>query len=152
MNLEIGRLVKASYGIFSRIQDEQKVIRWYGVEHAYQNASGLWLPKIPNGVYDCVLGTHTLPWHQLQIDPLLADLGAKLIPGNLIQFQTYEITGVIGHTNLLFHWGNFNSSSEGCCCIGKTFAVNMVTDSRAAFVDFFKAQNGISKFSATFTD
>lgn len=65
-------------------------------------------------------------------------------------FETFEITGVPGHSNLLFHWGNFNQDSEGCILLGERTAEEgngeMITNSRAAFARFMGIQAGIGSF------
>jgi hypothetical protein len=60
------------------------------------------------------------------------------------------VTGVAGHTGLLFHWGNWNRDSDGCILTGEAFADSakgeMVTNSRASFARFMALQDGFDSF------
>jgi hypothetical protein len=117
-------------GIFSEVTDADGPVM-VALEHAYQDDQGNYEPKIPPGVYDCVRGMHQL-----------ADMDAP--------FETFEITGVAGHTGLLFHAGNFDKDSEGCMLCGEAIADDedgeMVTNSRAAFEKFMALQDGVDSF------
>jgi Family of unknown function (DUF5675) len=97
------------------------------LEHAYEQDDGSYAPKIPPGVYTCVLGTHSL--------------------SNGVPFQTYEITGVAGHSGLLFHTGNWDSDSSGCVLCGQTQIVedgsDMITNSRITFNNFMARLGGV---------
>lgn len=66
-------------------------------------------------------------------------------------FTTFEITGVAGHSNLLFHWGNFNADSEGCVLLGEAEVQaggrEMITASRAAFARFLASVAGRDTFA-----
>lgn len=67
--------------------------------HAYGDIDGKWTPKVPPGVYKCVRGVHQL------------DHGGP--------FETFEITGVPGHSGILFHVGNWPQvNSDGCMLLG----------------------------------
>jgi hypothetical protein len=95
--------------------------------------------KIPNGVFDCVRGIHALE--------------------DGVPFETFEITGVEGHSGLLFHWGNYNKNSKGCVCTGEDFVdapkssvhEDMVTNSRATFAKLMTLQTGVDRFQLTVT-
>lgn len=119
------------------------------IEHAYQRAqpsdeAPRYLPITPPGVYTCVRGKHRLD---------------SMPTGEV--FETFEITGVAGHSGLLFHWGNFNRDSKGCVCVGEKEVVtandydhidgpdHMVTNSRATFKHFMDLQNGVNSFTLT---
>jgi len=121
-------------GIFSTLTtiDGGKVAET--LEHAYPDAAGF-SPKIPNGVFKCVRGMHRL--HGMAAD-----------------FETFEITGVAGHSNLLFHWGNYNKDSEGCILLGASTAFEssgdkMVTNSKTTFAKFLEMQKDIDSFMLT---
>lgn len=121
-------LVREDYrsdGIFSALLDEDGFKIASCLEHAYIQPDGTFLPKITMGTHICVRGMHRL--HNMTSD-----------------FETFEITGIDGHVNLLWHWGNWNDDSEGCILVGATkllppaVARAMVTDSRHSFEMFMK--------------
>jgi Family of unknown function (DUF5675) len=106
------------YGIFGELLDDANNHLFYTLEHSYDN-----VPKLPNGTYSCVIGNHRLE-------------------GMTEDFQTFEITNVPGHTNILFHWGNYNDDSEGCVLLGMGVNDTMLLNSREAFKEFMqKLQN-----------
>lgn len=109
-------------GIFSDLCAENGVKLFSTLEHSYDCK-----PKIPNGTYTCVRGKHRL--HGMTED-----------------FETFEITGVEGHSGVLFHWGNFNKDSDGCVLIGRTRSGDMVTSSREAFAEFMHGLEGVNEF------
>ena len=101
------------------------------LEHAFQQDDGTYAPIIPNGTYTCVRGTHAL--------------------SNGVPFETFEITGVDGHSGLLFHAGNFNSDSEGCVLCGQTEITqtngqNMITGSRLTFEKWMNELSSVGSF------
>lgn len=113
------------------------------VTHSYPQPDGTYLPKVRAGVYECERG-----WHRLH--------------GMTEDFETFEVLGIFGHKGILFgHWGNWGSSSDGCFCFGKKIVLTaldrdgldgpdeMVTESRAAYAEFMKAQEGINRFQLT---
>lgn len=123
------------------------------VTHAYRQPDGTYRPKVRANadgtprVYDCERGIHKLHGKEL---------------GQVVEIETFEVLGVLGHKGILFgHWGNFGSSSEGCFCFGKKIVRieedrdgldgpdEMVTESRAAYAEFMEAQRGVNKFRLT---
>ena len=125
MNLKLKRNSFTSNGIFGILMDDNYNKIAVTLEHAYPLLN-TYEPKIPDGVYTCVRGEHEL--------------------SNLQPFNTFEITGVPGHSNLLFHSGNYNDDSHGCILLGKTVNGTMVTDSKRAFADFMALQDGLQTF------
>jgi hypothetical protein len=124
-------------GIFGEMTDKNGHL-CVTLEHAYQDAKGNWVPKIPQGTFTCVNGPHTLHSHPQE-------------------FWTYEIAGVAGHSNLLFHWGNFNKDSEGCVLLGQKIVEHptegpMITNSRETFAMFIQLMAGLKTFEATFVN
>lgn len=96
-------------------------------------------PKLPPGIYRCVRGIHRL--HNKEAKP----------------FETFEITGVPGHTGILFHVGNFIHDSDGCVLLGRVVSSTetepvMVTDSVKTFTRFMLDQEGVESFPLTVED
>lgn len=116
-------------GIFSELTDQDGKVVAQTLEHSYNN-----LPKITNGTHKCVRGPHRL--HNMTED-----------------FITFEVTGIVGHSDLLFHWGNYNKDSDGCILMGETVAetnkIEMVTNSRATFAKFMASLDGVNEFELT---
>ena len=137
MNLTLKRISASVDGIFSELLDETGKALFSTLEHAYDsgNGDGSFAPKIPNGTYKCVRGQHRLA-HMAH------------------PFDTFEITGVKGHTNILFHRGNWNRDSDGCVLVGKAMTigpdgVSMITSSHDAFTSFMNMQSGVDEFILT---
>lgn len=104
---------------------------FHTLQHAYANGSDF-APKVPDGEYVCVRGLHRL--EHMDHD-----------------FETFEITGVSGHTNILFHIGNYNRDSTGCILLGLAFGKQstgetMLLGSGAAFEAFMKNLDGFDQF------
>lgn len=96
------------------------------LEHSYNGQ-----PKLPAGIYRCVRGQHALH--------------------NGVPFETFEITGVAGHSAILFHAGNYNRDSEGCVLLGREIVnapdgSEMITGSRLEFHQFMARLEGIDEF------
>lgn len=97
------------------------------LEHSYNLQA-----KLQPGIYTCVRGTHALH--------------------NGVPFETFEITGVPGHSGILFHAGNFNRHSEGCVLVGHTIATDpvtgdeMITGSKDEFAQFMARLDGVDSF------
>jgi hypothetical protein len=131
MNLRLERRFYRPDGIFSDLKDDTGKLIAVTLEHAYMDASGKFVPKIPQGAFTCKRGPHRL--HGMSSD-----------------FMTFEICGVAGHSNLLFHWGNYNKDSEGCILVGKSIAflngMKMITRSRESFDQLIRLQDGVDSF------
>lgn len=131
------KLTRTDYletGIFGFLADEYGANMYCTLEHAYPivpdggSASTNYAPKLPNGIYECIRGMH-------QLQDMIAP------------FETFEITGVPGHTNILFHSGNFNSDSAGCVLLGMARIGNSeITSSKIAFQKFMEEMTGIDSF------
>ena len=72
---------------------------------------------------------------------------------NGVEFSTFEITGVAGHSGILFHAGNFNKDSDGCVLIGKQIIPNpadpsteMITGSKQEFAQWLARLEGVVSF------
>lgn len=127
MNLTLKRNNNTSSGIFGTLTDPFGDVVAVTLEHAYLLLN-TYEPKIPPGTYICVRGEHQLH-------------------GMLTPFNTFEITGVPGHTNLLFHAGNFNADSEGCVLLGHAVDGDMVTSSKITFAHFMALQDDAQQFT-----
>lgn len=139
MDLRLIRDRKRPDGVFSTLFTDTYDQLCVSVTHAYKDAAtGMWEPKTPPGKYRCVRGMHALH--------------------DGVQFETFEIMDVPGHTDILFHVGNWNENSEGCECVGLKMIegnhkgkplVAMVTNSGVAFQRFMAAQEGCDEFELT---
>ena len=69
---------------------------------------------------------------------------------NGIPFETFEITGIPGHTGVLFHKGNWETDSEGCVLVGESYAVisgrEAIADSKGGFNELMKLTEGLDEF------
>ena len=140
--LGLTRLRFLRSGIFGILSDPVGPLVLHTLEHAYAitpevvSASTSYTPKIPPGTYRCVRGMHRLA--HMDHD-----------------FETFEVTGVEGHTNLLFHIGNFNEDSNGCILLGLALAQGAETEnvlnSKEAFNLFMKELEGRDVFTLIVT-
>lgn len=120
-------------GVFSILADmDQDGFYFHTIEHAYK-ASDLGLlgeklmAKLPLGTYTCVRGEH------------------RLHPDKPA-FETFEITGVPGHTGVLFHTGNTEWDSKGCVLVGMSEDAQAVHSSKNAFAKFMSFLTDINEF------
>lgn len=96
MNLILVRQFYRQDGIFGTLFKESGGPICFTGEHAYEDHEGLYVPKVLEGEYTLLKGSH-------------------LLKGMIAPFETYEIQGVPGHTGILFHSGNVpNEDSDGC--------------------------------------
>lgn len=126
MNLILTRMNIGSEGAFGVLESEAGTRVCYTLEHAY--AMDGWRPKVPVGTYACVRGMHQLS-------------------GHLEPFETFEITGVPGHTGILFHCGNVEGDSSGCVLLGDLEKGVALINSRKAFSEFMAIQSGLDSFT-----
>lgn len=96
------------------------------LEHAFPADVG-YLPAVPPGMYTCQRGLHQLE-------------------GMSSNFTTFQIMNVPGHTGILFHVGNSNRDSSGCCLLGETRQGTLIINSRLAFAAFMQALLNITSF------
>lgn len=121
MDLTLIRQSFNNWGIVSNLVDTNGQTIAVCLEHAFLQDDTTYQPKLNNGTHLCVLGTHQL------------DHGGP--------FQAYEITGIPGHTGVLFHIGNFNKDSDGCVLLGTSLGNQMILDSKTAFDNLMSLQN-----------
>jgi hypothetical protein len=132
MDIRLIRRDWSEEGIFGELVDTSGNLICYTLEHAFPQDGGKYEPKLPSGSYVCLIGTHRLDH-------------------NPAPFQAYEVTGVPGHTGILFHVGNYNADSDGCILLGTAIAGRdqSLTESRVAFSKFMTLQNGLNTFNLT---
>jgi len=130
MNLRLLRNKAVLYGIFGVLLDENAKEVAVTLEHAYSDGTGGFIPRVPAGEYTCVRGQHRLD-------------------GMTNTFETFEITGVPGHTNILFHKGNYNTDSAGCVLLGSELGPRCILESAMAFGHFLDLQAGCDSFQLT---
>ena len=103
-DLELVRLCIAPEGAFGVLLLDGLPVGPVSLERSYplveSRPRGPQFVKIPKGRYRC---TRT-----------------KYYRGN---YDTFEVTGVLGHSRLLFHAGNMEADSEGCILIGRRFGL-----------------------------
>lgn len=132
MNLILKRNEVGPDGVFGTLRDENGNLIAKTLEHAFGDDQTGYRSIIPIGTYQCIRGDHKL--HGMDDD-----------------FTTYEISGVAGHTGLLFHWGNLNKDSEGCVLLGEDAIRapegHMLTKSRITFAKFMGFQDGCDSFT-----
>lgn len=128
------KMIRTDYledGIFGELEIKENV-KLATLERAYPSEHGLWLAKIPEGVYKCIRGYHRL--HGMDFD-----------------FVTFEITNVPGHSSCLFHWGNKEIDSDGCILLGTYRNGNLIFKSKIAFETFMTELVGINESELTIT-
>jgi hypothetical protein len=132
MNLKLIRSHIGPTGVFGTLLKENTELFCYTAEHSYLQNDGTWKPKITKGEYLCIFGHH-----QLDHGPV----------------DTFEITGIEGHSGILIHVGNYpQKDSDGCLLIGQENINNeSITNSRATFEKFLEMQNKVS-FTLTVED
>lgn len=148
MDLTLSRKMKRDDGIFGELPAGSFFL--VTLEHAFSpppNPDGSvnlkFIPKIAEGRYLCKRSMHRL--HNMTKD--------------FETFQVMDVPPFMGHpvTNILFHWGNYNSNSDGCILLGKQFGARdpsgkMITDSENAWKQFMQIQAGIDTFWLTIQD
>ena len=136
MNLMLDSFKTSKGGVLGRLFTDTGDMVAVTLEHAYESGIEGYAPKVPAGTYHCVRGTHQLHKGDGLGDP----------------FETFEVTGVPGHTGILFHKGNFNKDSAGCILVGTSFAdIDQdgyldVAGSVAAFTRFMVLTAGVDEF------
>lgn len=73
--------------------------------------------------------------------------------------DTYEVTGVVGRSHILFHSGNWVDDSKGCILTGTSFdpvggsdGKVGVTGSKMAFDEMMDLLDGVPSFTLTVSD
>lgn len=137
MDLTLWRQEFRDDGIFGHLMETGKGnFIAVTLEHSYKKLS-----KIPPGEYLCKRGT---------------GLGEGEFKGfhklhDNVWFDTFEVMNVPGHTNILFHQGNYNKDSDGCILLGGGIGFmnsggQMITSSKLAFAGFMTMQKYCNEF------
>lgn len=127
------RQMRSEHGIFGTLHMPETT--YATLEHAYR-VGDVYAPKLPEGEYLCVKGTHRLE-------------------GMNHSFETFEVTNVPGHTGILFHVGNYNRDSNGCILLGSSYSQSsppMIIASNTAFRFFLCYLKDVSQFELTVQD
>lgn len=150
MDMRLNRIRSGPNGIFSVLDSKDDQFSAFTLEHAYpchevrnDETADLgiswngYAPKIPNGKYLCVRGLHRLE-------------------SMIHQFETFEVTGIKDHKNILFHVGNYQRDTSGCILVGQAIAQTegggeMITNSRKVFDEFMLIQKSAETFYLTVT-
>ena len=132
MDLVLTRTEFKSYGVFGELRTVDGDLVAYTLEHsyAYGDDPDSWRAKIPAGQFVCRRGFHRLA-------------------GMLDNFETFEITEVPGHSDILFHSGNVNGDSAGCVLVGSELGHQEILQSRAAFMKLMSLQDSVDTFILT---
>lgn len=110
-------------GIFGELRGQYGNLFAVTLEHAYVQADGTYLPKVPPGVYRC----------ERYASPHFG-------------YDVFRLIGVPDHDYIEIHVGNFNANSEGCILIGDNRVALTISGSRDAFDRFMKTQTNINEF------
>ena len=122
-------------GIFGVLYDSGGNQLAVTLERAYPQGTPqnrFWVPKVPQGSYFCQRGAHRLE-------------------GMTEPFETFELMNVLGHSNILIHWGNWDRDSEGCILVGEVVQGDMITNSKVTFNKLMALLNGINQFTLVIT-
>ena len=124
MNLVLNRVfvgVDGAFGTLAPVSGPPFILT---LEHTYTDLA----VKIPVGEYLCQR--------------------SRFVRGG---YETFEVTGVVGHDRLLFHKGNTEDDSEGCILLGMQFGTlngsPAVLSSAAAFALFMAQQSSVDSFT-----
>lgn len=126
--LTVKRIAKLEEGVFG-------AMLYLGVPFAVtlERSFANFEPIIPAGVYTCL--------------PRRYNRGG---------YQTFEITGVAGHSLLLFHKANWETDLEGCVGIGEGFAKLdnrlAIAQSGQGFAEFMAKVGDLPTFQCEFED
>ena len=129
MTLTLTHTAYTPNGVFGVLTSEGGLKLADTLEHAYNEQNSLPdQPKLPLGEYTCLRGMHSLHSHPET-------------------FSAYEVTGVPGHTGILFHIGNYNNDSDGCILLGQYLDNTMIIHSKQTFDAFMTVMQNIPEFT-----
>lgn len=133
MKLTLTRKEFLTNGVLSELISEDGCFVALVIERTYANKGKKSRPKLKHGEYTCVKGMHRLA--SMEKD-----------------FETFEVSGVTGHTGILFHVGNYPEDSDGCLLVGRGIGYRkngekMICDSRKKFAEFMEMLKDHSEFT-----
>lgn len=122
-DLKLLRSVKHDKGAFGVLVGRNGLPFGVSLERTFENAE----PVIPAGIYLC--------------------RKSRFERGG---YDTFEITGVAGHSRLLFHKGNKETDSLGCVLVAEKFEYldgePVVLESQHGFDEFWRMYGDLSSF------
>ena len=131
MNLSLVRVSSQEFGTFGVLRTEEKVPFAVTLELPWkQNES--WVSCIPPGRYLC-----------------------KRVKSPKFG-ETFEVTGVQGRANILFHAGNTIADTAGCILVAEQFGgtdlAPIIAGSKRGYGEFMAKQAGIDTFELEILD
>ena len=143
MDCRLIRKDKREDGIFGTLQDMKGADLFCTLEHAFSDGQGGFIPKLAAGTYQCKTGTgpgtgEFQGMHRLHDGVWFGAYEVQNVP----EFEGKPVTGI------LFHIGNYNQDSDGCCLLGKQLGWKvdhkgwMIMASGVAFKEFMVMQKG----------
>ena len=123
--LEIIRLEESEVGTFGVLRVQKQVKLWTLEPPDFENEA--FVSSIPAQQY--IIERHVSPTYG----------------------ETFRIRKVPGRKDVLFHWGNWSSNTEGCILLGKGLLLEPrgISTSKSAFDEFMGTLQGHSKAHLT---
>jgi len=123
MRLTLATVSIVDDGCFSVLLDENKIPRLVTIERTFDDGR----PILPGGVFVC-----------------------KRRRFNRGGYMTHEVTGIEGHSLILFHKGNVETDSLGCLLTGTKFGFlsgkPAVLESRFGFEAYWAIAGGVTEY------
>ena len=131
MNLSLVRVSAQEFGTFGVLRTEANVPFAVTLELPWKHNEA-WVSCIPPGHYVC----------QRVHSPTFG--------------ETFEVTGVQGRANILFHAGNTVDDTAGCILIAESFGgtdlAPIIADSKRGYGEFMAKQTGVDTFELEILD
>ena len=96
------------------------VQKYYTLEDTYR--------QLDNGTVDKQYGTTCIPNGRYRVVPTASPHFGRVMP---------HVENVPQFDGVLIHWGNRPADTEGCILLGMQRGADLITDSQAAFDDFW---------------
>ena len=131
MNLSLVRVSAQEFGTFGVLRTEEKVPFAVTLELPWKHNEA-WVSCIPPGRYVC----------QRVQSPKFG--------------ETFEVTGVQGRANILFHAGNTIADTAGCILVAEEFGgtdlAPIIANSKRGYGEFLAKQTGVDTFELEILD